>query len=226
MLKNAVSRGIVSTEADLHGERFLQLGASVNSGNSGGPALNARGEVIGVVTASAAEREAIGFCIPVEDVLSALRKAGALSRDRVATAEKMHNIESIARRIRRANSIYARAILKYLDSMLKADREGGSLRQAFLDTRREIGPGLTEINQQLADSLTAEVKELVADPDLAFPVRRDLEWLWDAFVSRRRFAESPPEDFRSFMAAMDQTEARLNERLDRMARTLGTELDD
>lgn len=48
---------------------MFQIDAAVNSGNSGGPVYNARGEVIGVVTAKYSDTgvEGIGFAIPIND---------------------------------------------------------------------------------------------------------------------------------------------------------------
>ena len=48
---------------------MFQIDAAVNSGNSGGPVYNTRGEVIGVVTAKYSDTgvEGIGFAIPIND---------------------------------------------------------------------------------------------------------------------------------------------------------------
>ena len=56
---------------------LLQIDASINSGNSGGPLANSNGEVIGITNSklsssslSGASIENMGFAIPIEDALS------------------------------------------------------------------------------------------------------------------------------------------------------------
>ncbi len=74
---NTVSVGVVSglgrtVSASSQGSTFsetleniIQTDAAINAGNSGGPLLNLRGEVIGVNTAMAQGAQSIGFAIPI-----------------------------------------------------------------------------------------------------------------------------------------------------------------
>ena len=68
----------VSTENTLI--NMLQTDASINSGNSGGPMFNMKGQVVGIITAkysgttsSGASIEGIGFAIPIDDVLKKIQ---------------------------------------------------------------------------------------------------------------------------------------------------------
>ena len=58
---------------------MLQTDAAINSGNSGGPLFNMKGQVVGIITAkysgtssSGASIEGIGFAIPMDDVIGML----------------------------------------------------------------------------------------------------------------------------------------------------------
>ena len=71
-LTYTMTRGIVSAlgrEIDTGDGpiEMFQIDAAVNSGNSGGPAFNACGQVIGIVTAkyAASDVEGLGFCVPI-----------------------------------------------------------------------------------------------------------------------------------------------------------------
>lgn len=75
---NSVTKGIISGlgrpitagSSGLRGglqefEDLIQTDAAINSGNSGGPLLNAKGQVIGINTAVAGQAQNIGFSVPI-----------------------------------------------------------------------------------------------------------------------------------------------------------------
>ncbi|MCL1993315.1 MAG: trypsin-like peptidase domain-containing protein [Spirochaetes bacterium] len=73
-LDNTVTAGIVSAL----GRRFLQIGdvyqidAAVNMGNSGGPVVDSRGRLVGVVFAGILHLQGLNFAIPAEWLVAAL----------------------------------------------------------------------------------------------------------------------------------------------------------
>lgn len=84
--QNTVTVGVVSglgrsvTAADESGYNaetltdMIQTDAAINSGNSGGPLVNAAGEVIGINTATSSTAENMGFAIPISSVKGMLKQ--------------------------------------------------------------------------------------------------------------------------------------------------------
>ena len=46
-------------------EDLIQTDASINNGNSGGPLIDAKGNIIGITTVKISEAEGIGFAVPI-----------------------------------------------------------------------------------------------------------------------------------------------------------------
>ena len=93
--QNSVTSGIISgtgrsvTASDSNGSMtetlsdMIQTDAAINSGNSGGPLVNAAGEVIGINTATSTSAENMGFAIPISSVkgmLAQLVESGKAQR--------------------------------------------------------------------------------------------------------------------------------------------------
>lgn len=73
-LGQTVTRGIVSGYREWGGSDFIQTDVSINSGNSGGPLLNTKGEIIGINTLKASGKNisGIGFAIPSDIIIKML----------------------------------------------------------------------------------------------------------------------------------------------------------
>ena len=86
LYQNTVTSGIISgigrsvTATDETGYNtetlsdMIQTDAAINSGNSGGPLVNAAGEVIGINTATSASAENMGFAIPISSAKGMLKQ--------------------------------------------------------------------------------------------------------------------------------------------------------
>ena len=68
-----VTRGTISGVERAEGNPEFQIDSSVNPGNSGGPLVNDRGEVVGVVVARFEEALGVGYVAPVDGAAPLLR---------------------------------------------------------------------------------------------------------------------------------------------------------
>ncbi len=60
------TQGIISSPRQLmNGKYYIQTDAPVNPGNSGGPLVNASGEIIGITTSKFTEADNMGFAVPI-----------------------------------------------------------------------------------------------------------------------------------------------------------------
>ena len=85
--EHSVTVGVVSFLGrklfDMALDDYIQTDAAINFGNSGGPLINSRGEVIGINAAISSRASSIGFAVPINGasaVLPQLRARGRVSR--------------------------------------------------------------------------------------------------------------------------------------------------
>jgi serine protease Do len=90
-LDNTVTAGIISAKSRDTGEYLplIQSDVAVNPGNSGGPLINMRGEVIGInsqIATLSGGYNGISFAVPIDEVIRVsdqLRKSGKVTRGRI-----------------------------------------------------------------------------------------------------------------------------------------------
>ena len=199
-LGGTVTAGIVSARARDIGvgpyDDFLQIDAPVNRGNSGGPAFNLKGEVVGVTTAIASPsggNVGIAFAIPsdtVRQIVAQIKEKGTVERGflgvqiqpvtpDIAAGVGLNKTEgAIVSRVEEGSPA-ARAGLKAGDVVLAVD--GKAVRDAR-DLSRQIafmGPGTTATVQVWRDGasrdLSVTIGRLPGDRAAAEPDRGDVE---------------------------------------------------
>lgn len=74
-LGQSISKGVLSGKRRIDDRIYLQTDLAVNPGNSGGPLINEKGEVIGIVQSKLIGKgiEGLGFAVPMEVVMERLR---------------------------------------------------------------------------------------------------------------------------------------------------------
>jgi len=183
-LDNTLTAGIVSAV----GRRFLPLGeviqvdAAVNPGNSGGPLLDAEGELAGVVFAGLPRYQGLNFAVPAHwavRVLPDLYRGGEIRHPwlGIAAYEGREGLAAIYRHpdgspaapaagelVRIAGKACktlseAQAILLSYDpgTLVPVDyREGGEVRRSWILLRpRPFSPGETAVRRDLRERLLA-----------------------------------------------------------------------
>ena len=104
-LENSVTAGIVSAKGRETGEYlpFIQTDVAVNPGNSGGPLINMRGEVVGInsqIFTTSGSYAGISFAIPIDEAFNVqqqLRTSGRVIRGRIGVG-----IEAVSRDVAEA----------------------------------------------------------------------------------------------------------------------------
>lgn len=77
-----VTEGTVSSPKQLmNGQYYIQTDAAVNPGNSGGPILNEKDEIVGITAAKISEADNMGFGIRVENLRKVLECVDSLDRE-------------------------------------------------------------------------------------------------------------------------------------------------
>jgi regulator of sirC expression with transglutaminase-like and TPR domain len=90
-LKHSVVGGVVSGRREVDQHRMLQLAIPIESGNSGGPVLDKRGRVIGIVTMKSLVTNNLGFAVEINELKSLLARPNPIPMERWMT---IHGVDS------------------------------------------------------------------------------------------------------------------------------------
>ncbi|TXB63036.1 trypsin-like serine protease [Phaeodactylibacter luteus] len=92
-LQFSVTQGVISsTNREVEGVRYIQHDAALNPGNSGGPLINTKGQVIGVNTLSMEQSDNIGFSLPAVYLQQALSEFQAAAPGVKVRCESCSNV--------------------------------------------------------------------------------------------------------------------------------------
>ena len=161
VLPGTVTAGIISglSREDINADNFsrsisvIQTDAAINTGNSGGALLNAKGELVGIPTlklmfSATAVYEGLGFCVPISsvaDFIDQIINTGSVIRPRLGIT--VADIDGPDEAMRKYPPIGAQVYTV---------EEGGPSAKAGL----QVGDVITEINGVRIKGYMALLKEL------------------------------------------------------------------
>ena len=180
VLENAISRGVMSSKTVIEGMPYHQMNISINPGNWGGPVFDSLGRVIGVATLKSSKTEAMGFCIPVEDLNTAMAKVGSKGRPELGS----HHRATVALKLLTIGGALYSIALEVRAGILRSSPAGGS--NANLLPTEEV--------QKLHDAVTSLDEKLFSLVDGQLPALRTDPWLTPTSHARLRRARGQFSD--------------------------------
>jgi len=187
VLENAISRGVMSSKTVIDGMNYHQMSIAINPGNSGGPVFDSVGRVIGVATLKSTKAEAMGFCIPVEDVNAALAKVGPTRPELTSR----HRAVLVFKTLTIAGAVYAVA-LDVRAGILRAAPAGGSNANLLPNEEvQKLHQVVTALDQKVFSLVENELPGLKNDPALAQTTQRGYQELSANYKAMKNLYTNP-----------------------------------
>jgi serine protease Do len=196
-LDQTVTAGIISkkereTPYFTNFQRFLQTDAAINRGNSGGPLVNMRGEVIGInsqIATSTGDYNGIGFALPASEANFVYRQI--VSQGKVRRGYLGVTLESVKDEFAR---VYGLPEAKGAIIMDVQQTKDGQLTPAAKAGLQKIDI-ITEFNGQPVASAQDLIQKVAGSPvgqSAAFTYLRDREGKLEKHVANVVLGERPP----------------------------------
>ncbi len=215
-LKNAISRGVLSTEVTIDGKDYYQLGISVNPGNSGGPVLDMFGRIIGVITLRASQQEGLGFCIPLGQLDDCLLASDVLSdEDRLAMVSD-HRLRVVFAQAEALSKGYLVGMEVYVKAMQAAMNLGQSADQGLAVVQAQVTLKLSEVEGVVARDLKLEIQQVTRDRETDQGTRDKIVDLWANYLELKGYVENPRGSFDTYSVKFRE----LSDKNDRLTRSL------
>ena len=218
-LENAISRGVMSTEAVVEGQQYHQLGISINPGNSGGPVLDDSGQVIGIATLKATQQEGVAFSIPIQNVGEALAKVTSSKELDVAQMEGLHRAQVAYRRIHTRSQLLLLIMSAYADSMNLSIETGSDAGTGLRRAQNALKAEMAEVLNESDDAVKKKMSLISTDQALGDSTRKNIVDLWTSFVELKSYVNDPRGSLLTYRAKHHELRDRL-ERLDESTRLL------
>jgi len=147
---------------------YIQTDAAINFGNSGGPLINTRGEVVGINSAISSKASSIGFALPINQavaVLPQLKATGRVSRGFIGVT-----LTDVTPALQQALGLSVAAGAMVQDVTARSPAERAGLRP--YDVILEVEGRRVASNQELIQDISARQPGTVARLDVLREGRR------------------------------------------------------
>jgi serine protease Do len=158
-------------------DRYIQTDAAITFGNSGGPLIDSRGEVVGINAAVSARAANIGFAVPINQataILPQLREHGRVSRGYMGVVPR--DVDADLRRslsLKNANGVLiqdvtagspgARAGLRTYDVIVAVDGKAITSNDQLIQLIASRTPGTLATLQVLRDNRPMSIAVKLAE---------------------------------------------------------------
>ena len=102
-LERTISQGVVSAHREIEGRESLQVTAPISHGSSGGPIVDAKGQVVGVAVGFLESGQSLNFAVPATRVI-ALIKSGTPKVD-LGVLDQIESLRSQRQTQRYSNGV-------------------------------------------------------------------------------------------------------------------------
>lgn len=197
-LEQTVTAGIISKkERETPGslsnfQRFLQTDAAINRGNSGGPLVNMRGEVIGInsqIATSTGDYNGIGFALPATEVNFVYRQI--VSGGKVRRGYLGVTLESVKDEFAKVYGLTETRGAIIMDVQLTKDDQPTPAAKAGMQSNDII----TEFNGQPVTNAQDLIQKVAGSPvgqAVAFTFLRDRDGKLEKHTANVVLGERPP----------------------------------
>jgi S1-C subfamily serine protease len=216
ILKNAVSRGLLSNEISLQefqNTEFYQVSISINPGNSGGPLLDLTGKVVGMITLKGVTVEGIAYAVPAYSLIDIIQSHEGtfrnLSDDALEAINKQHDARVIIERTSLLTYLNLVRFENYIGNVLSGINDQNLDAQSAFDRASEIDAKNDQTPYIQLEALTASaISKISSSRLLEDSIRAKISELWGLCKETRRYAEAPEGSANSMRTKLSELKDR------------------
>lgn len=224
VLECAVSRGVMSSEATINGQKYFQISIAINPGNSGGPTLDVSGQVVGVVTLKASKQEGLGFCIPAQTFEDVLERAKNSSEEVRAKSQAKHRQRALFRYIWAMAACYKFVISKYAEAMETSVEAGHSANDGLKAVSDLVRPQLEKFDQLTVNQAKSTIAKIAADERVGSDLRTRFVDFWTTALEMKSYVDDPRGDISSYRKKANELSDTVDRQSESLRLLLGIEL--